>query len=112
VTLAWDAPKAGSIAYYTVLEKSTWASFTVKAPQTSFTRTRLWPNINHSWVVYAVATRGHGSVTYTVNVNGSPRADGLRVQGGGAGPGAVDLVRDQRDGATTDATRPRATRSR
>ena len=31
------------------------------ASQTSFTRTRLWPNINHSWVVYAVATRGRPS---------------------------------------------------
>jgi hypothetical protein len=62
VTLAWDAPKSGAaIAYYTVLEKSTWTHFTVKPPQTSFTRTRLWPSINHAWVVYAVDTRGHAS---------------------------------------------------
>lgn len=62
VTLAWDASKSGSgIAYYTVLEKSTWTHFNVKAPQTSFTRTRLWPNINHSWIVYAVDTRGRAS---------------------------------------------------
>jgi hypothetical protein len=62
VTLAWDAAKSGSaIAYYTVLEKSTWSHFNVPASQTTFTRTRLWPNINHGWVVYAVDTKGNGS---------------------------------------------------
>ena len=62
VTLAWDAPKSGSaISYYSVLEKSTWNHFTVMAPQTSFTRTRLWPNINHAWTVRAVDTKGNPS---------------------------------------------------
>ena len=62
VTLAWDAPKSGAaIAYYSVREKSTWNHFTVPASQTTFTRTRLWPNINHSWVVIAVDTRGRPS---------------------------------------------------
>ena len=71
VTLTWDAPKSGSgISYYTVLEKSSWSFFDVKAPQTTFTRTRLWPNITHSWVVRAVDTNGRPSgerntVTYT-----------------------------------------------
>jgi len=62
VTLAWDAPKSGSgIAYYTVLEKLRWTHFHVMAPQTSFTHTRLWPNSNFAWVVYAVDTRGNAS---------------------------------------------------
>ena len=78
VTLAWNAPKSGSaIAYYTVLEKSTWTHFTVKPPQTSFTRTRLWPNINHAWVVYAVDTKGNASadsnmVTYRTPADVTP----------------------------------------
>jgi hypothetical protein len=78
VTLAWDASKAGSgVAYYTVLEKSTWTHFTVLAPQTSFTRTRLMPNINHSWVVYAVDNKGKASgesntVTYRTPADTTP----------------------------------------
>lgn len=123
VTLTWDASKPGSgIACYTVLEKSTWTHFNVPAPQTGYTRTRLWPNINHAWIVYAVDTTGNrsgdsntvtyrtpsdvtppstpalsapfvgptrveldwtdsvddvSSVTYTVNVDGSPVRTGL-----------------------------------
>ncbi len=61
VTLAWDASKSGSIAYYMVLEKSTWSHFNVPASQTTFTRTRLAANVTHSWVVRAVDTRGNGS---------------------------------------------------
>jgi hypothetical protein len=78
VTLAWDAAKSGSgIAYYTVLEKSTWTHFNVPASQTSFTRTRLWPNINHSWIIYAVDTKGNGSaesntVTYRTPPDTTP----------------------------------------
>jgi hypothetical protein len=77
-TLAWDAPKSGSgISYYTVLEKSSWSFFDVKAPQTTFTRTRLWPNITHSWVVRAVDTKGNGSaesnmVTYRTPADTTP----------------------------------------
>jgi chitin-binding protein len=78
VTLAWDASKSGSgIAYYTVLEKSTWTHFNVPASQTSYTRTRLWPNINHSWIVYAVDTKGNDSaesntVTYRTPPDTTP----------------------------------------
>ena len=78
VTLAWDAPKSGSaVAYYIVLEKSTWTHFTVPASQTSFTRTRLWPNINHAWTVRAVDTKGNGSaesntVTYRTPPDTTP----------------------------------------
>jgi hypothetical protein len=78
VTLAWDAPRSGSgIAYYTILEKSTWTHFNVPASQTSYTRTRLWPNINHSWIVYAVDTKGNGSaesntVTYRTPPDTTP----------------------------------------
>jgi hypothetical protein len=62
VSLAWNASTSSAgIAYYTVLEKSTWTSFNVTAPQTTFTRTRLWPNINHGWIVYAVDKRGRVS---------------------------------------------------
>ena len=62
VTLAWDAPKSGSaISYYQRPRESTWNHFTVMAPQTSFTRTRLWPNINHAWAVRAVDTKGNPS---------------------------------------------------
>ena len=61
VTLAWDASKSRSIAYYMVLEKSTWSHFNVPASQTTFTRTRLAANVTHSWVVRAVDTRGNGS---------------------------------------------------
>lgn len=77
-TLAWDAPKSGSgIAYYTVLEKSRWNHFTVPATQRTFTHTRLWPNITHSWVVYAVDTRGRASaesntVTYRTPSDTTP----------------------------------------
>jgi hypothetical protein len=62
VTLAWDASKSGSgIAYYMVLEKSTWSHFTVPGSQLSYTRTRLQPNINHAWVVFAVDNKGKSS---------------------------------------------------
>jgi hypothetical protein len=62
VTLAWDASRSTTgVAYYTVLELSTWRHFNVPASQTTFTPTRLWPNINHGWVVYAVDNRGSAS---------------------------------------------------
>jgi hypothetical protein len=58
-TLEWTTPKSGAgISYYQVLEKSTWSHFTVMAPQTTFTRTRLVPNVTHGWVVIAVDMRG------------------------------------------------------
>jgi hypothetical protein len=96
VTLAWDAPKSGSeISYYTIFEKSTWNFFDVKPPQTTFTRTRLWPNITHSWVVRAVDTKGHGSaesnmVTYTTPADTTaPSAPTLSAPY--VGPGLVEL---------------------
>jgi fibronectin type 3 domain-containing protein len=62
VTLAWDAPKSGSeISYYGISETPSWNHFTVKAPQTTFTRARLSPNVTHSWVVRAVDTKGNSS---------------------------------------------------
>lgn len=49
------------ISYYTVLEKSRWNSFNVPATQAAFTHTRLWPNITHACVVYAVDRNGRAS---------------------------------------------------
>jgi chitodextrinase len=62
VTLAWDASKSGTgVSYYTVMEKTTWNFFNVPASQTTFTRTRLAPNISYAWVVYTVDKSGHRS---------------------------------------------------
>jgi fibronectin type 3 domain-containing protein len=62
VSLAWDAAKSGSgVSYYTVLERALWRSFNVPATQTTFTQTRLYPNITYSWVVYAVDRNGKKS---------------------------------------------------
>jgi len=63
VTLAWDAPKSGSaIMYYSIAETPTWKFFSVKPPETTFTRTRLSPNVPYSWVVRAVDMNGNPSL--------------------------------------------------
>ena len=66
VTLAWDAPKSGSAISYYYISESGFKYFFVDPSQTTFTRTRLSPNVNYSWVVRAV-------------VNGSPSPDSNTV---------------------------------
>lgn len=62
VTLAWDPSKSGTaVSYYTVNEPTTWSFFNVPASQTTYTRTRLAPNVTYAWVVYAVDKSGHRS---------------------------------------------------
>ena len=68
VTLAWDAPKSDTaIMYYSIVETPTWKYFSVKPPETTFTRTRLSPDVPYSWVVRAV------------DMNGRPSADSNTV---------------------------------
>ena len=66
VTLAWDAPKSGSAISYYYISESGFRHFFVDPSQTTFTRTRLSPNVNYSWVVRAV-------------VNGTPSPDSNTV---------------------------------
>ena len=66
VTLAWDAPKSGSAISYYFISESGFKYFFVDPSQTTFTRTRLSPNVNYSWVVRAV-------------VNGTPSPDSNTV---------------------------------
>ncbi len=66
VTLAWDAPKSGSAISYYYISESGFKYFFVDPSQTTFTRTRLSPNVNYSWVVRAV-------------VNGTPSPDSNTV---------------------------------
>ena len=66
VTLAWDAPKSGSAISYYYISESGFRYFFVDPSQTTFTRTRLSPNVNYTWVVRAV-------------VNGTPSPDSNTV---------------------------------
>ena len=66
VTLAWDAPKSGSAISYYYISESGFRHFFVDPSQTTFTRTRLTPNVNYSWIVRAV-------------VNGTPSPDSNTV---------------------------------
>jgi len=97
VTLAWDAPKSGSeIYYYGISETPTWNRFTVRAPQTTFTRTRLSPNVPHSWVVRAVDAKGNGSapsntVTYKTPPDTTPPSAPTLLAALYVGPGLVEL---------------------
>jgi hypothetical protein len=61
VTLAWDAPKSGSVYYYGISESPTFNHYSVLAPQTTFNRKNLSPNVTYSWTVRAVDSRGIGS---------------------------------------------------
>ena len=62
VTLAWDAPTSGSsIMYYHLSESPGFKFFNVKPPARTFTRTRLSPNVNYTWVVSAVDMNGRPS---------------------------------------------------
>ena len=67
VTLAWDAPASGSSIMYFHIAESGFKFFNVNPSQTTFTRTRLSPNVNYSWVVRAV------------DMNGRPSADSNTV---------------------------------
>ena len=74
VTLAWDAPKSGSaVYYYGISELTTFNWYSVLAPQTTFNRTNLTPNVTYSWTVRAVDARGIGSaVSNTVSYKVPP----------------------------------------
>jgi fibronectin type III domain protein len=77
VTLAWDAPKGGSVYYYGISESPTFNHYSVLAPQTNFTRKNLSPNVTYSWTVRAVDSRGKGSgpsntVSYKVPPDTAP----------------------------------------
>ena len=61
VTLAWDAPKGGGVYYYGISESPTFNWYSVLAPQTTFNRKNLSPNVTYSWSVRAVDSRGRGS---------------------------------------------------
>jgi hypothetical protein len=70
VTLAWDAPASGSSIMYHHISESGFKFFNVMPPATTFTRTRLSPNVPYSWVVQSVDMNGRPSaesnrVTYT-----------------------------------------------
>ena len=78
VTLAWDAPASGSsIMYHHISESPGFKFFNVKPPATTFTRTRLSPNVNYTWVVQAVDMNGRPSansntVTYKTPPDTTP----------------------------------------
>jgi len=109
VSLAWDAAKSGSgISYYTVLEKSRWNSFNVPATQTTFIQTRLWPNITHAWIVYAVDRNGRASaesntVTYRTpaDTTASSRPSSGAVRDGSAGAPPATMSTRRASSATT-----------
>ena len=77
VTLAWDAPKGGGVYYYGISEQWTFNHYSVLAPQTTFLRKNLSPNVTYSWTVRAVDSRGRGSapsntVSYKVPPDTAP----------------------------------------
>jgi hypothetical protein len=66
VTLAWDKPTSGgAVYYYGISESPTFNWYSVLAPQTTFNRTKLSPNVTYSWTVRAVDANGRGSATST-----------------------------------------------
>ena len=77
VTLAWDKPAGGSVAYYGISESPTFDWYSVLAPQTTFERTKLSPNVTYSWTVRAVDANGRSSgvsstLTYKVPPDTAP----------------------------------------
>jgi len=77
VTLAWNQPNGGSVYYYGISESPTFNWYSVLAPQTTFKRTNLSPNVTYSWTVRAVDARGNGSgpsntLTYKVPPDTAP----------------------------------------
>jgi hypothetical protein len=77
LTLAWDKPTSGSVYYYGISESPTFNWYSVLAPQTTFNRTKLSPNVTYSWTVRAVDSRGRGSgpsntITYKVPPDTAP----------------------------------------
>jgi hypothetical protein len=77
VTLAWDAPKSGTAIMYYSIAESGFRFFSVDPPETTFTRTRLSPNVPYSWVVRAVDVNGRPSansntVTYKTPPDTTP----------------------------------------
>src|SRR5215207_5455044 len=78
VTLAWDKPASGSVYYCGISESPTFNWFSVLAPQTTFDRTKLSPDVTYSWTVRAVDAKGIGSGlsntrTYKVPPDTAPR---------------------------------------
>jgi Fibronectin type III domain len=77
VTLTWDAPKSDTALMYYFISESGFKHHFVDPSQTTFTRTRLAPNVPYSWVVRAVdmnvrASADSNRVTYTTPPDTTP----------------------------------------
>ena len=72
VTLAWNKPTSGTPYYYGISESPTFNWYSVLAPQTTFTRTKLAANVTHTWTLRAVDSRGIGSGTVSISYKPPP----------------------------------------